>query len=114
MNADYEQIDLERMATNLRMEDELLGVLTLLDSLPVVVFKGPLLTRLIYGDLRQRASADNDLWVAEPHIGQALARLLAHGYRATPGLDPEGALRRVGQVALFHPEPRRPSVDLHV
>jgi len=114
MDADYVQMDLERIATNLRVEEALLGILELLDPLPVVVFKGPLLTRLIYGDLRQRASADNDLWVEEPHVLNALERLLAHGYLPTPGLDPRAALRRVGQVALMHPESRRPSVDLHV
>ncbi len=113
MDPDYVQIDLERMATNLRMEEALLGLLDLLDSIPVVVFKGPLLTRLIYGDLRQRASADNDLWVAEPHVQVALHRLLAHGYRPTPGLDAQRALRRVGQVALFAKDARQPSVDLH-
>jgi len=113
MDADAVQMDLERMATNLRMEEALLSVLDLLDSIPVVVFKGPILTRLIYGDLRKRASADNDLWVGEPHVFTALERLLAHGYRPTPGLDAERALRRVGQVALFHQDAQRPSVDLH-
>jgi hypothetical protein len=113
MDADYVQVDLERMATNLRIEEALLDVLDLLDSLPVVVFKGPLLTRLIYGDLRQRASADNDIWIAAPHIHTALERLLGHGYQPTPGLDPQMALRRVGQVALFHEDARRPSIDLH-
>jgi hypothetical protein len=52
------------------------------------------------------------LWVAEPHVLPALERLLAHGYRPTPGLEPQQALRRVGQVALFC-EDGRPSVDLH-
>ena len=95
------QDEWERLATNLRVERALLEVLDVLSGLRVVVFKGGLLTRLIYGDLRKRASADNDLWIEEPECSQALERLLLAGYRALPGIEPRAALRRYGQVALW-------------
>lgn len=107
------QMELERLATNLRVEDELLRVLKLLEPWSPVVFKGPLLTRMIYRDLRLRASADNDIWIPEPDVTAALERLLDSGYSALPHLNPRAALRRVGQVALFHPDPSVPSLDLH-
>lgn len=108
------QDEWERLATNLRVEKALLEVLEVLPEFRVVVFKGGLLTRLIYGDLRKRASADNDLWVEEPECSRALGRLLESGFRALPGIDPRAALRRNGQVALW---PRgdmdEVSLDLH-
>lgn len=91
----------ERLATNLRVERALLDVLDLLPEFRVVVFKGGLLTRLIYGDLRKRASADNDLWIEEPDCSTALRRLLDAGFLPLPGIDPERAMRRNGQVALW-------------
>lgn len=104
----------ERLATNLRVEKALLEVLDLLQDFRVVVFKGGLLTRLIYGDLRMRASADNDIWIEEPACSQALMRLIAAGYRALPGIDPQRALRRNGQVALWpHGDIDAVSLDLH-
>lgn len=104
----------ERLATNLRVEGALLSALDLLRDFPVVVFKGAVLTRLIYGDLRQRASADNDLWVRSARSHAALDHLLAHGYEPLLGLDPHAALRRVGQVALWpHGDLEQPSLDLH-
>lgn len=95
------QDEWERLATNLRVEKALLEVLDLLGDIPVVVFKGGLLTRLIYGDLRKRASADNDIWLEEPACSKALECLLAAGFRALPGIEPHAALRRYGQVALW-------------
>ncbi len=106
-----EQWDWEVLATNLRVEGALVDVLALLADLDVVVFKGPVLTKMIYGDLRRRASADNDIWVRRPQVFEALERLCAQGYRPIPGLDARAALRRVGQVALFRGDD--PSVDLH-
>lgn len=108
------QDEWERLATNLRVEKALLEVLDLLADFPVVVFKGGLLTRLIYGDLRKRASADNDLWIEEPACSRVLQRLLGAGFRPLSGIDPDAALRRYGQVALW---PRgdlgEVSLDLH-
>lgn len=104
----------ERLATNLRVEQALLAALELLRDFPVVVFKGAVLTRLIYDDLRRRASADNDLWIPAPGSHAALDHLLSHGYTPLEGLEPHAALRRVGQVALW-PEGdlEQPSLDLH-
>jgi hypothetical protein len=84
-----------------------------LEGVPVVVFKGGILTRMLYGDLGRRASVDNDLWVREPLTQVALQRLVDAGFSALPGLDPHRALRREGQVALW-PEGDDPiGADLH-
>lgn len=108
------QEDWARLAVNLRVEASLLRVLDLLADLPVVVFKGPTLTRLVYGDLFRRVSGDNDLWVPPSHSMLALERLLARGYRPLPGLDARRALQRVGQVALgMESGEDRVWVDLH-
>ncbi len=97
---DWAQEDWARLGSNLLVEAALLRVLDLLEDLPVVVFKGPVLTRMVYGDLRRRVSGDNDLWVRPSHSKIALSRLLKDGYRPSEGLDPGRALARVGQVAL--------------
>lgn len=105
---------LEILATNLRVESALVRALDLLEGLPVAVFKGPLLTRRIYGDLRCRASADNDLWVPPEYVQETLARFLQAGYRPVAGLDAERSLQREGQIALWPDgDDRRVSVDLH-
>jgi hypothetical protein len=79
-----------------------------------VVFKGPLLTQRVFGDLRARASADNDLWVSSDRIDAALGRLLRAGYQPEPQVEARERLRRLGQVALW---PRGDfsavSLDLH-
>lgn len=104
----------ERLATNLRVESALPEVLDALSELTVVVFKGALLTERIYGDLRARASGDNDLFVPVAEARIALERLLARGFRALPGLDPWAALAGEGQVALWpQGDTNRVSVDLH-
>jgi len=105
----------ERLATNLRVERALLDALDCLEDVRVVVFKGPTLTRMIFGDLRQRASADNDLWVARRDANRALHRLLRAGYSPLEGIDPERAMKRYGQVALWPAgDPSSVSLDLHV
>lgn len=106
--------DWERLAQNLRVERGLLAGLDVLSDIPIVVFKGGALTRRLYGDLRKRASADNDLMVRHRDAGRALDRLLAHGYQPAAGLDAERALARTGQVALFPGgDFDAPSLDLH-
>lgn len=98
----------------MRVEKELLRVLDLLDGLPVVVFKGGLLTRQLYDDLGARSSVDNDLWLRPPFVFEALARLLVEGYRPQPGLDARRALERDGQVALWTEfTPDAVGADLH-
>lgn len=105
---------LEVLATNLRVEAALWRDLDVLGGLPVAVFKGPVLTRRIYGDLRRRASADNDLWVPPPYTQEAVARFLQRGYRPVAGLSAEAALRRDGQVALWPDgDDGAVSVDVH-
>ncbi len=112
--ADTTQLEWERLATNLRVEKALLEVLDLLDGFSIVVFKGGLLTRQIYGDLRRRASADNDIWIPEPECSRALSVLLSAGYKPLPGLDAKAALRRYGQVALWPDQDiGSVTIDLH-
>lgn len=109
------QDELERLATNLRVERALLEALTLLDGLSPVVFKGPVLSRMIFGDLTSRASADNDIWIQRSFAEVALTRLLAAGYRSLPGLDAHRALQRYGQVALWlKGDLDAVSLDLHM
>lgn len=105
----------ERLASNLRVERALLSALDLLEGIPVVVFKGGLLTRRIYGDLRLRSSADNDLLVRRVDAHRALERFASRGFVPLEGLDAHRALDRTGQVALWmHGDFDLPSVDLHV
>lgn len=104
----------ERLATNLRVQSALPGVLDVLSDLTVVVFKGALLTERVYGDLRLRASADNDLFVPASEAPVALERLLARGLRPLPGIDPRAALNEAGQVALWpNGDVNQVSLDLH-
>jgi hypothetical protein len=106
--------DWERLATNLRVESQLLEALDLLEGLAVVVFKGTALTRLLYGDLRLRASSDNDLWVPASNMNEALTRLTRAGYLPPPHLDARAAMKRVGQVALWkNRDFNLAAVDLH-
>jgi len=105
----------EIVATNLRVLAALHRVLDILGGLPVVVFKGPLLTQRAYGHLGARASADNDLWVPDHAAEEALARLLAAGFAPATPIDPAVAMAHRGQVALWpHGDPDQVSVDLHV
>ena len=103
----------DNMFTNLRGEQELLRVLDILEGLYVVVFKGGILTRMIYGDLGARASVDNDLWVRSSETRAALDRLLGAGFSPLPGLDPVKALTREGQVALWADGKDAVGADLH-
>jgi hypothetical protein len=88
---------------------------TLLAPARVVSFKGPLLTRKLYGELGRRTSSDIDILVSSEDAPTALERLLADGYRGLPYGDPRTALSTKGSVNLYRsPESRTPSVDLHV
>jgi hypothetical protein len=108
-------IDVEILATNLRVLAALHPVLDLLTGLPVVVFKGPLATQRAFGHLGARASADNDLWLPGPAAQAALRRLLAAGYSAGSHLDPARMLAARGQVALWPDgDVAQVSVDLHL
>ena len=107
-------LEWERLATNLRVEGALMDALEILSDFPVVVFKGAVLTRLIYDDLRARASCDNDLWIRAADTQEVLRRLLDAGFRPLQGLDAEAAVRRTGQVDLWPAgDFKQPSLDLH-
>lgn len=102
------------LAWNLALEAELVRVLALLDPLEVVVFKGPLLTRQIYGDLRQRISSDNDLLIRPEDVGHVLWVLFEDGYEPLPYDVPERTLRATGRTTLLkRVEGMLHSVDLH-
>jgi Uncharacterised nucleotidyltransferase len=108
-------LEWERLATNLRVEAALLEALDVLQGFSVIVFKGAILTRLIYGDLRARASSDNDIWIPASEASAALDRLLEAGFLPAQGIDARAAVRRVGQVALWpNGDTERPSLDLHL
>ena len=108
------EAEAEVLATNLRVVSSLHRALDLLSGLPVVVFKGPLLTARVYGRLSARASADSDLWVPEARAREALDRLLAANFQPSPHLDPVRALERRGQVALWPAgDVGQVSIDLH-
>jgi len=110
----HTEVEAEALAANLRVLSALHQALDLLSALPVVVFKGPLLTARAYGRLGARASGDNDVWLPAPACAEALERLLLAGYRAAPYVDPRAALERRGQVALWPDgDLEQVSLDLH-
>ncbi len=99
---------------NLKLESELVRTQSLLSPIPVLFFKGPLLTRRLHGDLRKRVSADNDIVVRKRDARAALAKLLAAGFQALPYLEAYRYLGRHGKVGLFHGgDTRAASIDLH-
>jgi hypothetical protein len=103
------------IAWNLALEAELVRVLGVLDPIEVVVFKGPLLTRQIYGDLSARQSADNDLLIRSEDAERTLCALSRDGYRVLPFDVPERTLAHEGRVTLLkNVASMVHSVDLHV
>ncbi|HEY6078301.1 MAG TPA: nucleotidyltransferase family protein, partial [Polyangiaceae bacterium] len=103
------------IAWNLALEAELVRVLGVLDPIEAVAFKGPLLTRQIYGDLSERQSADNDLLVSSQDAQSALRALGVDGYRPLPFEVPERTLAHTGRLTLVkNVAAMMHSVDLHV
>ncbi|HET7541857.1 MAG TPA: nucleotidyltransferase family protein [Polyangiaceae bacterium] len=103
------------IAWNLTLEAELVRVLTVLDPVEAVVFKGPLLTRQLYGDLGARISSDNDLLIRSEDAGQALRALARDGYHPLPFDVAESTLAAQGRVTLLkNASSVVHTVDLHV
>lgn len=69
------------IARNLALEAELIRVLQLLEPTRIVSFKGPLLTRKLYGDLSLRVSYDIDILVDRADAQLVLEKLFADGYQ---------------------------------
>jgi Uncharacterised nucleotidyltransferase len=103
----------ENLATNLRAEAQLLRVLSRLDPGSVAVFKGPILTRRLYGDLRGRASTDQDLLLRAESAEEVLRVLHQLGFRAPGGIDARQTLVGCGQVSLA-PGDGGVHLDLHL
>ena len=70
---------------NLFLTGELLNLLALLKEhgIPVIPFKGPVLTTSIYGNMALRQFSDLDLLVDQQNFLKAKDLLLDHGYHAT-------------------------------
>jgi Uncharacterised nucleotidyltransferase len=71
---------ISNVGANLRIECALLDALGALEPIRAVSFKGPLLTRLLEGNLGGRVSSDNDLLVHPSDWTHAIQRLLERGY----------------------------------
>ncbi|TVP66097.1 MAG: hypothetical protein EA342_12755 [Leptolyngbya sp. LCM1.Bin17] len=70
---------------NLFLTSEILKLLALFkeQEIPVIPFKGPVLTASIYGNMALRQFSDLDLLVEEQNFSKAKDLLLDHGYHAT-------------------------------
>lgn len=90
-------------ARNLFLTDELLKLLTLLEShgIPALPYKGPALTATIYGNLAFRDFADLDVLVYEHDYERAQHLLSTSGYRLMKGFENESTyVDRSGRVAV--------------
>jgi len=56
------------------------------NSIPVALFKGPLLAELAYGEIALRQAGDIDVLIAREHFATARALLESLGYEMTPQL----------------------------
>src|SRR5262249_8236456 len=72
------------VAQNLFFTGELLQLLDILEKqgIATVVFKGPILAEVLYGDLSLREFADLDIFVHEADISKAEQALIARGYKS--------------------------------
>lgn len=104
------------IARNLALESELLRVVELLHPHRVISFKGPLLTRLIYGSLSERVSFDIDVLVEPGDFEDVLNRLEADGYRGQRYVDPKRTLlSKKGSVNLYKGQGAQlRSIDVHL
>ena len=81
----------ENAARNLIFADELTSLIKALADAGVdaIVFKGPALAVMAYGDLALRRFIDLDVMVRRADVARAVDVLLARGYESTRPLDPE-------------------------
>jgi len=98
----YFRINSER---NLLLAQEMIRLLGLLEAhrIPVIVFKGPLLAVMAYGNPSLRRSADLDILVHEQDVPRLKVLLNAEGYQSPPSFCPtlEPALIDYGNEYLF-------------
>lgn len=73
---------------NLFRTAELLKLLKLFEAndIPVIPFKGPVLTATLYGNLALRQFGDLDLLVQKPDVSKAIDLLISQGYQLPPQL----------------------------
>lgn len=80
---------LEGMKGSVYLVHELMRVLKLLDTknIPVLVFKGPILAQMIYGDVGLRQAGDLDLLIAKRDFSRVKDLLQSNGYLMEPQLS---------------------------
>jgi Uncharacterised nucleotidyltransferase len=98
VQAELKGLYLANAFRNQLLAEELARLLRLLGEagIRVVPLKGVALAQSLYGDVASRVWADIDILVPPANVGQALALLLAFGYRAEPN-DPY-----LSKLALRH------------
>jgi len=107
----------ENARRNLRLTQELLEILDLLESrgIPAIPFKGPVLAHVLYRNLALRQFVDLDILVPKKNILKAKELLTAKGYSLHYSLTPHQEavfLDLDCEYLLIHSE-HRASVELH-
>jgi hypothetical protein len=80
-----------------------------------VLFKGPVLSQIIYGDIGMRQFTDFDLFIKQPQLDALLRILLEHGFRFGDSLSPaqrKTCLASHGQLCLVRDQDAL-QLDLH-
>lgn len=83
--------------STLHKTQELLRLLTRLESqnVPVLPFKGPVLSLRAYGDVSLRMFGDLDLFVPRDHLARAKRLLTEDGYHVSPSMSPREEARHL-------------------
>ena len=101
----------------LRFSAELVGILHQFDShgIPVIPYKGPILSQLLYGDPAMRDFGDLDLLVLPQDVPRARAALLELGFEQKLSVSPrcEREFLRSGYELVFGSKTERNLVELH-
>jgi hypothetical protein len=113
----FEQAFHAQVRQNFRLVARLRSVLQWFNAapIPVLPFKGPLLTMQLYSNLTQRRMRDLDLLLLPQDVYRAHELLFAHGYECCDPLSPRQLRQRLRvnyENALFHPETGQ-QLDLH-
>ena len=58
------------------------------NRVPVAIFKGPLLSQIVYGEISLRQAGDIDILINRENFGQAKTLLESLGYQMAPNLTP--------------------------